>query len=103
MFTRGLQYSLGYRIVLSVSKGSRPFYVEIEVPIPTPPVTSNSALGDTGDLRDKSCTGVGNGDGGGGNGNHRSLFMGPTGLSLLTGSFVYRGHAAAMTCAKFLP
>ncbi len=30
------------------------------------------------------------------------LFVGPTGLSLLTRGFVYRGHTAVVTCAKFL-
>jgi hypothetical protein len=46
-------------------------------------------------------TGVGNG--GGGNGDRCSLFVGPTGSSPSTGGFMYRGHTAAVTCAKFLP
>jgi hypothetical protein len=33
----------------------------------------------------------------------RSSFVGPTGLSPSTGGFVYRGHTAAVTWAKFLP
>jgi hypothetical protein len=36
-------------------------------------------------------------------GDCQSLFVGPTGLSPSTGGFVYHGHTAATTCAKFLP
>ncbi len=48
-----------------------------------------------------SGTSVNNGNGGGGNGNCRSLFVGPTGLSLTNGGFMYCGHTTAITCAKF--
>jgi WD40 repeat protein len=75
------------------------FCVVIELPIPTQPVTSNSASSDTGDRRDESGTGVG----GGGDGDRRSSFVGPTRSSLSTGGFVYRGHTAAVICVKFSP
>jgi hypothetical protein len=57
-----------------------------------------------GGIRIGIGTGTGNSDGdSSGNGDRHSSFIGPTGLSLSNGGFVYCGHTATMTCAKFLP
>jgi hypothetical protein len=59
------------------------------------------------EIRRDEMIGGGGGGGGGGNvdsnGNRPPSFVGPAGSSPSTGSLMYRGHTAPVTCAKFLP